>query len=161
MEERIGIAHASNFPIWCWVKCGRSTCPPRHKGAPAKGFEVKITFHKPESEILITDFRRYSFVMNNLYMPDSMADKARFDTANLAADERQRQICASLVRCITGSSDVLQGCAWDVKLTEVERVEMLPNDGYCYGSLNDARADGTRRDWQREFYRLIENSRND
>ncbi len=48
-----------------------------------------------------------------------------------------------------------------VKLSEVEHIEFLPHDGYRYGSLNHVKADGTRRNWQQEFYHLLENCRTD
>lgn len=44
-----------------------------------KGFDVKITFNKPKKEIFITDFRRYSFLLNNMYIPKNLLDKERFD----------------------------------------------------------------------------------
>jgi hypothetical protein len=50
------------YPMWCWVKCYNGICPARRKGRPIDGFDVKITFKKPEKDVFITDFRRYSFL---------------------------------------------------------------------------------------------------
>ena len=69
----------SKYPIWCWVKCYNSVCPPKHKGEPVEGFDVKITFNKNKKDIFITDFRRYSFVLNNNYIPVNLNDKKEFD----------------------------------------------------------------------------------
>ena len=40
---------------------------------------VKITFEKDKDEVFITDFRRYSFLLNNTYIPDTLKDKNEFD----------------------------------------------------------------------------------
>lgn len=70
---------AARYPLWCRVKCYNNICPPKHKDEPVEGFDVKITFAKARDEVFITDFRRYSFLLNNIYIPDSLADKERSD----------------------------------------------------------------------------------
>ncbi len=79
--EKIKIKNPTytKYPIWCWVRCYNNICPPKHKGVPVDGFDVKITFHKPKEEIFITDFRRYSFLLNNIYIPTNIKDKENFD----------------------------------------------------------------------------------
>ena len=59
----------SSYPLWCWVKCYNSIVPPKRKGESVEGFDVKITFHKNKKDVFITDFRRYSFLLNNMYIP--------------------------------------------------------------------------------------------
>lgn len=170
----------SKYPIWCWVKCYNNICPPKHKGEPVEGFDVKITFHKQKEEVFITDFRRYSFLLNNSYIPTSLNDKKRFDKKlekyNITSEElkayvrkdkyhEQRtdkeylQICAdirnSFDRCITEDSDVLQGCIWRINMSEIENIEILNDREYRYGSLNYVRKSGKRIDWQKDFYRKL------
>ena len=67
----------SSYPLWCWVKCYNSIVPPKRKGESVEGFDVKITFHKNKKDVFITDFRRYSFLLNNMYIPNSIEDKIR------------------------------------------------------------------------------------
>ncbi len=58
-------------------------------------------------------------------------------------------------RCITKNSDVLQGCVWRINLYEVEKIEILKDDGHVYGSLNYIRSNGKRIDWQKDYYKLL------
>ena len=64
MNENLENKFNTSYPIWCWVKCYNGICPPKRKGEPVKEFQVKITFNKKEDEVFITDFRRYSFLLN-------------------------------------------------------------------------------------------------
>lgn len=143
---------------------------------------MKITFHKPENEVFITDYRRYSFLLNHVYIPDTLADKECFDEkmrrAGISPATLQEYVCKTKAvkcrnnlillnfceeiertfdRCITADSDILQGCVWDIRLSEAERIEFLPYDGYCYGSLNHADRNGARKNWQEDFYRRLGN----
>ncbi len=170
----------TKYPIWCWVKCYNNICPPRHKGEPVEGFDVKITFTKPEEDVFITDFRRYSFLLHNTYIPNSAEDRESFDkklqkagitetdlTAYVRPDKYKehrtdpeylaicQEIRKSFDRCITTDSDILQGCVWRVNLDEVESIELLHDKGYRYGSLNYRRKDGKRPNWREEFYKTL------
>lgn len=180
MQELVPNNTKAKYPIWCWVKCYNGICPHKHKGEKVKGFDVKITFNKPEKDIFITDFRRYSFVLNNIYIPNSLKENQRFfeklKKLNITLEELKMYVrpdkyklhrkdkeylalCDEIRKtfdgCITKDSDVLQGCIWNIKLTEVEKIEILPNDGYTYGSLNYKRSNGKRFDWQKDYYRLL------
>lgn len=170
----------AKYPIWCWVKCYNNICPPKHKGKPVEGFDVKITFTKAREKVFITDFRRYSFLLNNTYIPDSLKDKEEFDRklkrlniteADLKAyvrpdqfdrcrtDDEYLEICQkireSFDKCITTDSDVLQGCVWRINLDEVEQIEFLSDDAYVYGSLNYIRNNGKRINWREDFYKRL------
>ena len=68
MNENISNQHNTKYPLWCWVKCYNGICPPKIKGKKVDGFDVKITFNKNENDVFITDFRRYSFLLNNMYI---------------------------------------------------------------------------------------------
>ena len=159
----------AKYPLWCWAKCYNGICPPKHKGEAVKEFQVKIVFHKKEDEVFITDFRRYSFLLNNIYIPSTLKEKEKFDEKlrkleitqedlkkfvrtdkykDCRNDEIFLEICKEISttfdRCITTDSNILQGCVWDIKLSEIESIEFLPNDGYRYGSLNYKRSNGRR-----------------
>lgn len=170
----------AKYPLWCWAKCYNGICPPKHKGEPVEGFQVKIVFHKKEEDIFITDFRRYSFLLNNVYIPNNLKDKEQFDKKikelgitqeelkmfvrpdkykSHRTDKVYLEICKEIRdtfdRCITKDSDILQGCIWNIKLSEVENIEILSNDGYRYGSLNYVRCNGKRMNWRKDFYKLL------
>ncbi|MCM1217862.1 MAG: DUF3841 domain-containing protein [Lachnospiraceae bacterium] len=159
MKERIKNDSSVCYPLWCWVKCHDHICPPKHKGEPVKGFDVKVTFAKAADEVFITDFIRYSFLLNHTYIPDSLADKERFDKKlagqTQAVSEIRREIEKSFDRCITTDSDILQGCVWRISLEEIEKIEFLNDKSYRYGSLNHKRSDGKRVNWIEAFYRTL------
>ena len=83
MNENIPNRYNTQFPLWCWVKFKHGICPPKHKGTPVKGIEVKITFEKQKEDVFITDYRRYSFLLNNRYIPESRSDKEQFEKRNM------------------------------------------------------------------------------
>lgn len=180
MNQRVKNQTTARFPIWCWVKCGNSICPPRHKGKPVEGFDVKITFHAEEQDLFITDFRRYSFLLSNLYIPRDKQDEQWFEQLlddkqitreelkayvrpdkfpNHRTDQTFLEVCKiieqSFDRCITKDSDILQGCIWKIDQSQIEQIEILEDDGYIYGSLNYKHTDGKRRNWIQEYYNSL------
>lgn len=180
MNERILNPNKVNYPIWCWVKCYNGICPPKRKGKRMDGCDVKITFYKDEKDVFITDFRRYSFLLNNIYIPNSKKEKDLFDKKlkkyNITQEELKayvrkdkykecrtdkefNDICKEIEntfdRCITKNSDILQGCIWRINLDEIEAIEILNDDNYLYGALNYIRSNGKRIDWQKDFYKRL------
>ena len=180
MNERIPNTNNVDYPLWCWVKCYNGICPPKKKGKRVEGFDVKITFNKKEKDVFITDFRKYSFLLNNTYIPNSLKEKEKFkkllEKYNITEEELKayvrpdkykshrtdkefidvcNKIKKTFDRCITKNSDVLQGCVWRINLDEVEKIEILKDDGYVYGSLNYIRSNGKRIDWQKDYYKLL------
>ena len=180
MNKRIENPFKAKYPLWCWVKCYNGICPPKRKGKRVEGFDVKITFNKKEKDVFITDFRRYSFLLNNIFIPNSLKEKEEFDKLlkkynitdeELKAcvrsdkykehrkDKKYLEICDKIRntfdRCITEDSNILQGCIWRINLDEVEKIEILNDDGYVYGSLNYIRSNGKRIDWQKDYYKLL------
>lgn len=181
MNNQIEDATKGSYPIWCWVKCYGGICPPARKGVKVNGFDVKITFHKAKEDVFTTDYRRYSFLLNNVYIPASLEDKNKFEKKllenNITEDDLKayvrrdkyeshrtdeefygicREIEKSFDRCITDNSNVLQGCVWNISLKEVEKIEILDkDDGYAYGTLNYIRKNGERKDWIRDFYKTL------
>ena len=180
MNEKVANPNNTKYPLWCWVKCYNGICPAKRRGKKAEGCDVKITFNKNEKDVFITDFRRYSFLLNNIYIPNSLKEKEEFDKVldkyNITIDDLKayvrtdkydkhrtdkeyldvcNKIKKTFDRCITQNSDVLQGCVWRINLDEIEKIEILPDDGYTYGSLNYIRKNGKRIDWQKDYYRRL------
>ena len=180
MNEKMSNNTNTKYPLWCWVKCYNGIYPPKRKGKKVEGFDVKITFHKKEEDVFITDFRRYSFLLNNMYIPYNFKEKEQFDKIlkdykitkeDLRAyvrkdkynkhrtDEEYMKICRmiqkSFDRCITKDSNILQGCVWRINLDEIEKIEFLKDDGFVYGSLNYIRSNGKRMDWQEDYYSIL------
>ena len=180
MNKKIDNPNNTKYPLWCWVKCYNRICPPKKKGNRYEGCDVKITFNKKEKDVFITDFRRYSFLLNNIYIPNTLKEKEEFDKLlekyNITKDELKaylrpdkysshrtdknyidicNKINKTFDRCITKDSNVLQGCVWRINLDEIEKIEILKDDGYCYGSLNYIRSNGERINWQKDYYKLL------
>ena len=180
MNEYVPNEYSIQYPLWCWVKFKKGICPPKHKGEPVKGFDVKITFHKAKDDVFITDFRKYSFLLNNIYIPDSLQDKEAFDRELKAynitgealkavvradkysshrTDREFMQVCQkirkSFDKCISEESDVLQGCVWRINLDEIEKIEFLTDTDYRYGSFNYVRSNGKRFNWIKDYYRRL------
>ena len=177
MNDRIDNKYNTKYPLWCWVKCYNSICPSKHKGKKVDGFDVKIVFHKDEKDVFITDFRRYSFLLNNKFIPNNLdelkeyqielnkyniTDKELLDyirNNNARNDIEFIKICKkiedSFDKCITDDSDILQGCIWRIYLNEIESIEILKSDGYIYGSLNYIRSNGKRMDWIKDYYKKL------
>lgn len=180
MNKYVDNKYDATYPLWCWIKCYNGICPSKRKGSKVEGFDVKITFHKKEEDVFITDFRRYSFLLNNMYIPDNVQDKIRFfkklEKYNITEEELKafvrtdkykthrvdkeylmicEEIRSSFDKCITKDSDVLQGCIWRINLDEIEKIEILNEDGYKYGSLNYIRSNGKRIDWIKEYYKKL------
>ena len=185
MNKNVNNNDNIKYPIWCWVKCYDGICPPVVKGKRVEGFDVKITFNKNEKDVFITDYRRYSFLLKNLYISDSIEDKLKFDKKleenNISledlkafvrkdiynshrTDKKFLEICKeiekSFSKCITTDSDVLQGCVWKINKEDIESIEILPKDDNVYGSLNYVREDGKRFDWVNDFYNRLKEQRN-
>lgn len=180
MNQNVKNNYKVQYPMWAWAKCYNSICPPKHVGKPIESFQVKITFNKKEDEVFLTDFRRYSFVLHNSYIPINLKDKIRFDNylkennitfeeleaymrpdkyANLRTDEKYLSVCKeirkSFDRCITKDSDILQACVWRIDLSDVEKIELLNDNEHIYGSLNYKRSNGKRINWRNEFYKKL------
>lgn len=180
MNSSVSNPENIKYPLWCWVKYKKSTCPPKHKGPKVKGFDVKITFHKEDKDIFVTDYRRFSFLLNNIYIPDNLKDKTSFENKlkelNITEDELKayvrkdkfethrtdetflnicKEINKSFEKCITNNSDILQGCVWKINLSDIEKIELLNDTNYTYGSLNYIRSDGKRINWRQEFYKTL------
>jgi len=180
MNKSIKNDYKIEYPVWCWVKCYNGICPAKRKGEKVPNYDVKITFNKKQEDVFITDFRRYSFLLNNMYIPNNINDKINFDNKlkkyNITdedlksyvrfdkykthrTDDKFIEICNeiknSFDKCITHDSDILQGCVWRINLDEIEKIEILNNDGYRYGAINYIRSNGERINWIEDYYKKI------
>ncbi len=52
-------------------------------------------------------------------------------------------------------SDILQGCVWRVSLGDIEKIEILNDTNYVYGSLNYKRSNGKRKNWIEDYYKTL------
>lgn len=181
MQRKVPRESDVKYPLWAWVRFKNAIYPPTHKRAvPTDETTVKITFTKDKKDVFVTDYRRYSFVLNNLYIPDSLEEneafleqmerlhiskedlkayvrkdkfvKHRSDKAFLELCEEIRE---SWERCITEDSDVLQACVWRINLSDVSSIEILHDRTYDYGTFNYVRSNGERFDWREEFYKSL------
>lgn len=180
MNNTIDNKYKTKYPLWCWVKCYNGIAPPKRRGKKVEGFDVKITFNKDKKDVFITDFRRYSFLLNNKYIPINKKDKIDFDNKlkkynitdeDLLAYVRRdkyktyrkdkdyldiiKEINNSFDRCISEDSDILQGCIYRINLEDIEKIEILKDDNYVYGSLNYIRSNNKRFDWIEDFYKKL------
>ena len=167
------------YPLWAWEKCGGFIAPRKRKNVlniqkPAK---VKITFSKPNKEVLISDYMAYSFVLSGHIVPKT---KKEYDTflddlkkqgiplTELKLFVRQEkvpsfkkiqkiypQIQKTWSRIFDLKSNVHQACIWDIKWAEVERVELCEDSQFLYNSMNPLRPNGTRPDWKKEYLKFI------
>ena len=168
------------YPVWAWVKCFNGICPPKIKGDKIKSFYVKITFNKNDDEVFVTDFEKFSFLLNNTYLPKTMQEKIEFDNYlkanNITQEElkavmrrdkyhtcREDEIFVNTCKIIEKSFDniiskdgkILQGCVWKLNLTDVEKIEFMQDDGYAYGSLNYIRKNSERFNWLENHYKKL------
>ena len=44
---------------------------------------------------------------------------------------------------------------WRINLDEVEKIEILNDNNYRYGSFNYVRSNGKRFDWREDFYKKL------
>lgn len=169
--EKSGL-ECKKYPIWCWVKYNNLLCPPNRKGKKIEGFDVKITFNKDENDVFITDFIKYSFLLNYQYIPDDLNDLKEFRNKitnlditdldlikyvrrdkyeNFKSDKYFLEIVKlvekSFDKCICDDGSILQGCVSKINLEDVEKIEFLTDDNIMSGSINYVRSNGKRKNW--------------
>jgi hypothetical protein len=169
----------SKYPLWAWVKFKDGICPPKHKRNTLRDeITVKITFKKDRRDCFITDYRKYSFLLNNMYIPENNKQKDWFDNQlikyNITIDElkayvrtdkykthRQDEKYLSLCKkikesrdsCITNNADIMQACVWKISINEVQSIEILNDRNYDYGTYNYIRSNGKRFNWIDNYYK--------
>jgi hypothetical protein len=93
MRQRLGKPPCPDcFPLWAWFQwhdCNKRRPDLRFSGhLPHGETGVLIEFYAEESEVLLSDFELWHYVLNNWYLPHSNKDDARFDAilASMAAN---------------------------------------------------------------------------
>lgn len=93
MRQRLGKPPCADcFPLWAWFQwhgCNKRRPDLRFSGHLLHGETgVLIELHAEESEVLLSDFELWHYVLNYWYLPHSNKDEARFDAilASLAAN---------------------------------------------------------------------------
>ena len=144
----------ADYPLWAWVQYGKRISPPSNRllGFFPKDEDeiVRITFHKPDAEVLVSDYIKYHFMLTNEYLPIDIQDKLRFDKvlidksiskedllAYIRRDKyptyRQdadfntvnQEIHDSYSRMFVDMGDYKQGTVWYIDLSDIEKVEFI------------------------------------
>ncbi|MBR6411577.1 MAG: DUF3841 domain-containing protein [Alphaproteobacteria bacterium] len=166
-------AAGQGYPLWAWAKCGAHIGP---KKIPNKTHKVqnkvKITFEKKDSDVLISDYMAYSFILSGQIVPKTRAEYEHFEQelirlgiskdalkAWVRGQDNSKipapKIEATWKNIFDLKSNVYQCCFWELKLDEIIRVDKLEDRDYLYGSMNAVRADGTRPDWKQKYMRFL------
>lgn len=91
------------YPVWAWYKYDNKQKKPdlRHAGFATKGERcVCIEIEIPDSEVLLSDYDAWHFVLNNWYFNVDCEDELTWDKDSawlktLSAEEKERAIQAS------------------------------------------------------------------
>lgn len=175
-RRKICPKNRENYPLWAWAKCGASIAPPKRKNIfDVKQELVKITFEKSDDEVLISDYMAYSFLLNGHIVPKTKAEYKQFlkeigekgiSSENLKAfvrKEKQSQKVVGLfpkikktwARIFDLKSPMRQACVWNIKMSEILKIETLNDPKYIYGTMNAKRADGSRPDWKKRYLQFL------
>lgn len=172
-KKKICPKRGEKYPLWAWAKCGSSLAPPKKKNYSGKKQKlVKITFEKPDKEVLLSDYMAYSFVLSGHIVPKTKGEYSKFlkkmsdFLPALKGFVRQDEIGKDVVslfpkikktwpRMFHLKSNVWQACVWNIKLSEVKEIEILNDPAYVYGTMNAKRHDGSRPDWKKSYLKFL------
>lgn len=84
MHERLGRSpEGCQFPIWAWYQWqGQNRCKPdlrSHAHLEKGSHGVRIEIEADETDVLLSDFELWHFVLNYWYLPESEAEGELFD----------------------------------------------------------------------------------
>jgi len=172
-KKKICPKRGEKYPLWAWAKCGSSLAPPKKKNYSGKKQKlVKITFEKPDGEVLLSDYMAYSFILSGHIIPKTKTEYQQFlrkmenSLDALKAFVRQDKggkgvaklfptIQKTWSRMFAMKSNVWQACVWDIKLSDVKKIEILNDPAYVYGTMNAKRSNGTRPDWKKRYLKFL------
>lgn len=175
-KTKIAGYNGEEYPIWAWAKCGTSISPKRRKNLKHKKQNlVKITFIKPDNEVLLSDYMAYSCMLSGHIVPRSKQEYINFlknlekkgialeDLKNLVrlkkvnskAQKEFKEIQKTWNRIFDLKSNVHQACVWHIKADEIQKIEILNDPTYLYNSMNPLRKDGTRPDWKKRYLKFL------
>ena len=169
MKKHIKPGKGESYPLWAWAKCGASISPKKRKNFDGRKQDlVKITFEKPAKEVFLTDYMAYSFILSGHIVPKTKAEYRQFlqkmdgrlqalkdyvrqDKTGKSVAKLFPEIEKTWARILNLKSNVHQACVWNIKMSEVQKIEPLNDRRYLYGSMNHKRADGSRPDWKKRY----------
>lgn len=147
----------AKYPLWAWVQYGKIASPPSNKllGFFKKNDEqvVRITFEKPENQVLISDYVKYHFMLTNEYLPENIEDYQSFQKILLEKGVSKEDLLAfvrrdkydkfrndedfqfvnekiknSYERIFSSLGDFKQGTVWNIDKEEILKVEFIDRD---------------------------------
>ena len=139
MSREIPIPEGVRYPIWAWYKRDGKRYKPdlRNTGYGAHGDEmVCLEVDIPDNEVLLSDFDAWHFVLNRMYLDDSMSEeewertKAYFDS--LPHDRREQVMRESWSRIFDISpfkndwrtrGCYVQATFWELCKEQIRRVQ--------------------------------------
>lgn len=173
-KKNIRPQNSEEYPLWAWARCGGSIAPKKRKNINHTAQNlVKITFEKPDQDILLSDYMAYSFVLNGQIVPQNKKEYTNFlkqmekqgisleDLKNSVRHQKTKinipvnEIQKSWERIFNLKSTVHQACVWNIKLSEVVKIEVLKDTSYICGTMNARRKDGSRPDWKKAYLKFL------
>lgn len=176
LKAKIAGHDGEKFPIWAWAKCGNSICPKKRKNLNhKKQNKVKITFIKPDDEVLLSDYMAYSCILSGHIVPNTKDEYEAFlkdleqegialedlkalvrsKEADPVAKKEFKEIQKTWDRIFDLKSNVHQACIWHIKADEIQKVEILNDKRYLYGALNTPNTKGIRPDWKKRYLKFL------
>ena len=175
-EQKILPKNKEKYPLWAWAKCGRFMAPAKRKNIHHVIQDiVKITFEKTPDEVLLSDYMAYSFLLSGFIVPKTHQEyndffdelkRKNISLADLKNFVRNQKVPSSVCklfpeiqktwpRIFDLKSNVHQACVWNIKLSEVKKVEIPTDSNYVYGVMNYLKADGTGINWKEKYLQFL------
>lgn len=173
-KKKIYPQNGEQYPLWAWRKCGASIGPKRKKNINKETQNlVKITFEKPDKEVLLSDYMAYSFILSGHIVPKNKEEYTCFLTQmkqqNISLEDLKNfvrhkktnpcvpidKIQKTWERIFNLQSYIHQACIWNIKIDDVIDAEELKDPNYLYGTMNEKRKDGSRPNWKRIYLRFL------
>ena len=173
-QKNICPKNGEEYPIWAWAKCGALNAPRKRKnyfGIQQKKL-IKITFEKPDNEVLLSDYMAYSFILSGQIVPKNKKEYINFlkrmesqgvsleDLKNSVRHQKTEssipinEIQKTWERIFDLKSYIVQACVWNIKMSEVIAIDVLDDKSYIYGAMNAKRSDGSRPVWKKEYFKF-------
>lgn len=116
--------NSAMYPYWCW-----HTWNGQHKLFLKEhryyNNQAVIELDIPDSKILLSDFDKWNFALNNWFLPSSIDDENVFEKENKEFERKPSQSAKEAswehIFDVTGS-DFVQGCFWQLKYDKVVKV---------------------------------------
>ena len=114
----------------------------------------------------------YSFILSGHIIPQTKEEYRKFlqkmsdslpalkgfvrqDESGKTVAELFPKIKKTWPRMFRLKSNVWQACVWNIKKSEVIKIEVLNDQKYLFGSMNPKRKDGTRPDWKKSYLKFL------